>query len=239
MRQLKVFIALAAFVAASASLRAQGQAFPPVTKQMLEIPSPDRLDEYKVEPLGLDEQRRCSGGMGEGAAASTRGDRTHESPGIVGSLVDAHTIAKECTAGDRRRRVDREDRNAATGRACPVAERGDQAALADSRGAGDADDAPPRRAARRESHERCRNECIGLAPAALHCADRLRQPPGIESVTRRRSIVGGRRRVGRGHGVSAGEHAHVGARQSRRSCSLGRKRRGSRPPRARGDPPRE
>ena len=87
----------------------------------LALARPDGLDEDEVEPDGVQHGRRGAARRRQPAGVAPRGHRADEDVGVLGVGLHPDAVAEQRAAGDRRRRVDGDDRDRA--RSPPAAPR--------------------------------------------------------------------------------------------------------------------
>ncbi len=92
-------------------------------------------------PAASISQRHLQRRLGEAAERAARGHRADEHAGVEEVIGEADAVAEQGALGEGARGVDREHRHLTLGLAQLRGQRADQGALADARGAGEADDA--------------------------------------------------------------------------------------------------
>ncbi len=100
----------------------------------------DRLDDDDVETGRVEDVDRVQRATGESAERAVGGHAAHEDAGVTGDVAHADAVAQDRAAGERGRRVDGDDADAAPGAADLRGELRHQRRLAAARHAGDPDD---------------------------------------------------------------------------------------------------
>ena len=75
----------------------------------LALARPDGLEEHDVLPGGVDEEQRLEGRLGEPAEMPARAHRADVHAGVEEVVGEPDPVAEQRAAGERARRVDRDD----------------------------------------------------------------------------------------------------------------------------------
>ncbi len=101
----------------------------------LALPGPDGLDQDEVEAGGVEDRSGRRRGRGQTAGMAARRHRADEHVAVAGIGLHPNPVAEQRTAGDRARRIDRDDRHRPAGLPDLRDQRGDERRLARARAA--------------------------------------------------------------------------------------------------------